>query len=112
MVFPNPDHFLLPGMFVRAEVEEGVDERAILVPQQGVARDPRGNAYALVVGADGKVESREVEVDRAIGNRWRVTRGLAAGDRVIVDGLLAVRPGMPVTAVEASPASAGGAAKE
>ena len=112
MVFPNPDHFLLPGMFVRAEVEEGVDERAILVPQQGVARDPRGIAYALVVGADGKVESRDVEVDRAIGNRWRVTRGLAAGDRVIVDGLLAVRPGMPVTAVEASPASAGGAAKE
>ena len=82
------------------------------MPQQGVARDPRGNAYALVVGADGKVESRDVEVDRAIGNRWRVTRGLAAGDRVIVDGLLAVRPGMPVTAVEASPASAGGAAKE
>ncbi len=104
MVFPNPDHVLLPGMFVRAVVEEGVDEQAILAPQQGVARDPRGNAYALVVGADGKVESRDLDVDRAFGNRWRVTRGLAAGDRVIVDGLLMARPGMPVAAVEATAA--------
>ncbi len=87
MVFPNPDHVLLPGMFVRAVVEEGVDEAAILAPQQGVARDPRGNAYALVVGADGKVETRELQLGRAFGNRWLVTSGLAAGDRVIVDGL-------------------------
>jgi len=112
MVFPNPDHVLLPGMFVRAVVEEGVDEQAILAPQQGVARDPRGNAYALVVGADGKVESRDLEVDRAFGNRWRVTRGLAAGDRVIVDGLLAARPGTPVAAVEAAPAGSAAAPQE
>ncbi len=112
MVFPNPDHLLLPGMFVRAVVEEGVDEQAVLAPQQGVARDPRGNAYALVVGADGKVEARELEVDRAFGNRWRVTRGLAAGDRVIVDGLLMVRPGMPVAAVEAEPAGTAPAPQE
>lgn len=106
MVFPNPDHVLLPGMFVRAVLEEGSDERAILAPQQGVARDPRGNAYALVVGADGKVESRELEIGRAIGNRWLVTKGLAAGDRVIVDGLLTLRPGMPVAAVPAGETTA------
>jgi len=109
MVFPNPDHILLPGMFVRAVVEEGVNEAAILAPQQGVSRDPRGNAYALVVGADGKVESRTLEIGRAFGNRWLVTSGLAAGDRVIVDGLLAVRPGIQVNAVPAgeTPAAAG-----
>jgi membrane fusion protein (multidrug efflux system) len=102
MVFPNPDHVLLPGMFVRAVVEEGVDEAAILAPQQGVARDPRGNAYALVVAADGKVETRELQLGRAFGNRWLVTSGLAAGDRVVVDALQAVRPGMQVTAVDAA----------
>ncbi|MCZ7649829.1 MAG: efflux RND transporter periplasmic adaptor subunit [Thermoanaerobaculia bacterium] len=98
MVFPNPDHLLLPGMFVRAVVEEGVDEQAILVPQQAVQRDPRGNAFALVVGAEEKVEIRALQVGRAIGNRWLVLDGLAAGDRVLVDGLVAVRPGMAVTA--------------
>lgn len=98
MVFPNPDHLLLPGMFVRAVVEEGVDERAILAPQQAVQRDPRGNAFALVVGAEEKVEIRTLQVGRAIGNRWLVHDGLAAGDRVLVDGLVAVRPGMAVTA--------------
>ena len=106
MVFPNPDHVLLPGMFVRAVVEEGVDAAALLAPQQGVQRDPRGNAFALVVGADGKVESRELQLGRAVGNRWLVTGGLAAGDRVIVDGLLAARPGTPVTAIEAAPPAA------
>ena len=107
LVFPNPDNLLLPGMFVRAVVEEGVNEAAILAPQQGVARDPRGNAFALVLGADGKAESRELQIGRAIGSRWLVTSGLAAGDRVIVDGLLSVRPGMPVTAVEAALPAAG-----
>ena len=101
MVFPNPDHLLLPGMFVRAVVEEGVDEAAILAPQQGVTRDPRGNAYALVAGADGKVESRELQLGRAIGSRWLVESGLAPGDRVIVDGLQFLRPGMDVSAVPA-----------
>ena len=110
MVFPNPDHVLLPGMFVRAVVEEGADEAAILAPQQGVSRDPRGNAFALVVGADGKVEARELQLGRAIGNRWLVESGLAAGDRVIVDALQFLRPGMAVSAVPAGePAGDAGA---
>ncbi len=113
MVFPNTDHVLLPGMFVRAVVEEGVDEHAILVPQQGVTRDVRGNPIAWIVGKDGKVEQRSLEVDRAIGDKWLVTRGLAAGDRLIVEGLQRVRPGVPVSAVPfvppARPASGPGA---
>ena len=110
MVFPNPDATLLPGMFVRAIVEEGVNEQAILVPQQGVTRDPKGNASALVVGADGKAAVRAIDVDRAIGDRWLVTSGLADGDRVIVEGLQKVRPGVPVKAVPfaAAAARAGG----
>ena len=99
MVFPNPDLELLPGMFVHAIVEEGVDEDAILAPQQGVSRDPRGNPVALVVGPDGKVESRTLQLGRALGGRWLVVTGLAGGERLIVDGLQNVRPGMPVKAV-------------
>ncbi len=101
MVFPNPEHVLLPGMFVRAVVEEGVDENAILAPQQGVSRDPRGNAVALVVGPDGTVEQRTLELGRALGNRWLVVQGLAAGDQLIVDGLQRVRPGATARAVPA-----------
>lgn len=99
MVFPNPKQMLLPGMFVRATIEDGVDEQAILAMQQGVTRDVKGNATALVVGADNKVEQRMLTVDRAIGNTWRVTSGLKAGDRLIVEGLQKVRPGVPVKAV-------------
>lgn len=99
MVFPNPHNVLLPGMFVRASVEEGVNEQALLVPQQGVTRDLKGNPVALVVGKDEKVEQRMLTVDRAIGDKWLVLDGLAAGDRVIVDGLQRVRPGAPVRAV-------------
>jgi membrane fusion protein (multidrug efflux system) len=102
MVFPNREHVLLPGMFVRAIVEEGIDENAILAPQQGISRDPRGNAMALVVGADGVVEERMLELERAVGDRWLVTSGLGAGDQVIVDGLQRVRAGMPVRAVPAA----------
>jgi membrane fusion protein (multidrug efflux system) len=109
MVFPNPDVTLLPGMFVRAIVEEGVLEKAILAPQQGVTRDPKGNASAMVVGADGKVEQRTLEVDRAIGDRWLVTSGLADGDQVIVEGLQKIRPGVPVKPVPFTPAPAGAA---
>ena len=98
MVFPNPEHQLLPGMFVRALVEEGADERAVLVPQQAVQRDPRGNAFAFAVGAGETIEVRPLQVGRAIGSRWLVTAGLGAGDRVVVDGLFSVRPGIPVTA--------------
>jgi membrane fusion protein (multidrug efflux system) len=101
MVFPNPDHVLLPGMFVRAIVEEGVDEQAILAPQPGVTRDPKGNAIAWVVGAAGKVEQRALQLDRAIADQWLVSEGLLAGDRVIVEGLQKVRPGDPVRAVPA-----------
>jgi len=99
MVFPNPRHILLPGMYVRAIVEEGVAEQAILVPQQGVTRDPKGNAIALVVDSSDKVEQRTLTVDRAIGSRWLVTEGLRAGDRVIVEGLQKVRPGVAVKIV-------------
>jgi len=99
MVFPNPKHVLLPGMYVRAVVEEGVAEQAILAPQQGVTRDPKGNAVALVVDASDKVEQRTLKVDRAIGSKWLITEGLRAGDRVIVEGLQKVRPGAAVKVV-------------
>ena len=99
MVFPNPDHVLLPGMFVRAVIEEGVIEQALLVPQQGVARDPKGNPYALIVDAEGNVEQRMLTIDRAEGNQWLVTAGLKPGDQVIVEGVQKVRPGAPAKAV-------------
>jgi membrane fusion protein, multidrug efflux system len=99
MVFPNPDQVLLPGMFARAIVEEGVRENAVMVPQQAVTRDPKGNATAFVVGADDKVAERKLALDRAIGDRWLVVDGLAAGDRVIVEGMQRVRPGASVRAV-------------
>ncbi len=109
MVFPNPDHVLLPGMYVRAVVEEGVLSDAILVPQQGVARTPKGEPYALVVGKDGRPEQRMLAVGRTIGDRWLVTAGLAAGDQVIVEGTQRVRPGADVKAVPYDPPAAGAA---
>lgn len=99
MVFPNPHHTLLPGMFVRAQVLEGVVEQAMLVPQQGVSRDPKGNPLVLLVTAEGKVEQRMIAVDRAIGDRWLVASGLAPGDQVIVEGIQRVRPGASVKVV-------------
>ena len=95
-VFPNPNGIILPGMFVRAIFKEGVDEDAILIPQQAVSRDPKGNPLVLVVGAENKVEQKAVTLDRAIGNRWLVASGLQAGDKVIVEGAMKVRPGVPV----------------
>jgi membrane fusion protein (multidrug efflux system) len=92
----------LPGMYVRALVGNGVRPQGILVPQQGIARDPQGNATALVVGKDDKVELRAVQTSRTIGDKWLVDGGLEAGDRVIVEGLQKVQPGAPVTATEAS----------
>jgi len=100
MVFPNPDYVLLPGMFVRAVVEEGVLEQAIVVPQQGVTRDPKGNAVALVVNSSDKVERRMLQLDRATGDKWVALSGLAAGDRVIVEGIQKVRPGDSVKVVD------------
>jgi membrane fusion protein, multidrug efflux system len=110
MVFPNPEAVLLPGMFVRAVVEEGVKEQGLLAPQQGVTRDPKGNAQTLIVDGEGKVAQRQIEVDRTIGDAWLVTRGLEPGDRVIVDGLQRIRVGDPVNAVPyAAPAAPGAA---
>jgi membrane fusion protein (multidrug efflux system) len=106
-VFPNPKGVLLPGMYVRAVVEEGVAERAILVPQRGVTRDPSGNATALVIGAGDKVEPRLLKVSRTLGDNWLVEEGLRKGDRVIVEGLQKARPG---AAVKAVPFGAGPAA--
>jgi membrane fusion protein (multidrug efflux system) len=99
VVFPNPDSVLLPGMFVRAVVREGIKERAILIPQQAVSRDPKGNPVALVVDPGGKVSQRTLTLDRAIGDRWLVSSGLAAGDQVIVEGMQKARPGASVKAV-------------
>ncbi len=99
LVFANPDLVLLPGTFVRAVVEEGVREEAILVPQQGVSRDPKGNPIALVVDDSNKVGLRPLELDRAMGDRWLVNKGLGPGDRVIVEGTERLRPGATVRAV-------------
>jgi len=96
MVFPNPNGVLLPGMFVRTAVKEGVSDHAILIPQQAVTRDPKGNPLALIVNAAGVVEPRMLTLDRAIGDKWLVTGGLAAGEQVIVEGLQKARPGTAV----------------
>lgn len=98
VVFPNPEDVLLPGMFVRAEITEGINEQAILIPQQGVSRDPKGNPFALVVDAESKAVFHPLFLDRAIGNKWLVASGVAPGDRLIVEGLLMLRPGTVVTA--------------
>ena len=99
-IFPNPEHTLLPGMFVRARLEEGVNPDALLVPQQGVTRTPRGDASAMVVGEGDKVEVRQITATQAIGDKWLVTEGLKTGDRVIITGLQKVRPGVQVKAQE------------
>lgn len=102
-IFPNPDQLLLPGMFVRAIIEEGVSEQAILVPQRGVTRNPAGDALVMVVDAEEKVSARVIEVERTIGSRWLVRTGLEAGDRVILEGIQKVRPGTRVKAVPFGP---------
>ncbi len=98
-VFPNPEQLLLPGMFARAVVQEGVNESALLVPQRGVSRNQKGEPVAMVVGADEKVEARPLKIDRAVGEAWLLAEGLAAGDRVILEGLQRIRPGVPVRAL-------------
>jgi membrane fusion protein (multidrug efflux system) len=105
-VFPNPERKLLPGMFVRARLLEGMAAQGgLLVPQRGITRNPRGEATALVVNEAGKVELRELTTERAMGDSWLVSTGLAAGDRVIVEGVQQVRPGAQVNAVEWAPAA-------
>ena len=99
MVFPNPKSILLPGMYVRVVVQEGIAEQAILVPQQGVTRDPKGNPIALIVDDAGMARQRMLTLDRAIGDKWLVSSGLAPGDRLIVEGLQRARPGAAVKVV-------------
>ncbi len=106
-IFPNPDGLLLPGMFVRATVIEGVEPKAILAPQQGVGRNEKGDPTALVVDAKGFARLRLLKVSEAIGDQWLVTSGLRVGDKLIVEGLQKVRPDTPVRAVPASFAKAG-----
>jgi membrane fusion protein (multidrug efflux system) len=95
-VFPNPQHLLLPGMFVRGQLDEGVQSRGILVPQRGVSRDERGRPTVIVVGKNNMAELRVIEADRSVGTSWLVTGGLKPGDKVIVDAGPLLRPGVPV----------------
>jgi membrane fusion protein (multidrug efflux system) len=109
-IFPNPKQTLLPGMFVRAILEEGINENAILVPQRGVTRNPKGEAMVMVVGAQEKVEPRVITVTRTVGDNWLVNGGLKAGDRVILEGIQRARPGTPVKSVPFGAAPAAQAA--
>ncbi|WP_272913119.1 efflux RND transporter periplasmic adaptor subunit [Solidesulfovibrio fructosivorans] len=113
LIFPNPKGEILPGMFVRAVITEGVNPQAILVPQQGVSRNPKGQPYALIVDKENKVELRMLTLDRAIGGDWLVAKGLAPGDRVIVEGAQMLRPGTVVnaTALDQKPKGDSPAAK-
>ncbi|MGA3085447.1 MAG: efflux RND transporter periplasmic adaptor subunit [Thermodesulfobacteriota bacterium] len=98
-IFPNPNGVLLPGMFVRTLVQEGVDKKALLIPQQAVSRDPKGTPLTLIVDAKSKVQLRMLTLDRAIGDQWLVSSGLAPGERVIVEGMQKVTPGVSVKTV-------------
>jgi membrane fusion protein (multidrug efflux system) len=102
-LMPNPERLLLPGMFVREEIQEGVRQGAVLAPQQGVSHDTRGTANALVVGPNDTVELRTLQTDRAVGDQWLVTSGLKPGDRVVVEGLQMAKPGMKVVPEEYRP---------
>lgn len=105
VLVPNPDGLLLPGMYVRAQVDMGQRPQGLLAPQQAITRDPKGHAVAMVVNAEGVVEARVLTANRTQGDQWLVDEGLQAGDRVIVEGLQKVRPGAPVRVVEAGAAS-------
>jgi membrane fusion protein (multidrug efflux system) len=107
VVFPNPEDILLPGMFVQTVIKEGVNEQAILIPQQGVSRDTKGNPFALIVDAESKAAFRPLTLDRAIGDKWLVSAGLAPGDPVIVEGLMMLRPGTMVKAAPFKESQAG-----
>src|SRR5689334_22436799 len=109
--FPNPDGLLLPGMYVRAEFAPLEVRAAILAPQQGISRDVKGNATAVIIAADSTAQVRQVVADRTVGDRWLVSSGLNAGDKLVVEGLGRIKPGQKVTAVpvQAGPPSAGAA---
>jgi membrane fusion protein (multidrug efflux system) len=93
-VFPNPQHTLLPGMFVHEHLDEGIDERGLLVPQQAVTHNGRGEATTIVVLPDNRISTRVIKTERAIGDQWLVSEGVAAGDRVVVTGLQRIKPGV------------------
>lgn len=101
-VFPNPQHELLPGMFVQARLQTGSKSAAILAPQQGVTRNPKGEAVAMVVGEGNKVEVRTLKAERTAGSFWLVSEGLAPGDRLITEGLQFIKPGVEVQVQAAS----------
>lgn len=96
VVVPNPDRLLLPGMYVRAQVSNAIVEDGLLIPQQAIQRTPAGEAYAMVVAADGTAQRKVLELDQTVGDAWLVRKGLAEGDRVIVEGLQKIRPGVAV----------------
>lgn len=99
VIVPNPKGILLPGMFVRAVVKEGINKQAILVPQQAVFRDPKGNPFVYIVDRENKVQIRPIKVDRAIGDQWLVSEGLQVGEKVIIEGIQKIMPGVPVKPV-------------
>jgi membrane fusion protein (multidrug efflux system) len=108
IVVPNPQHVLLPGMYVRAVLLEGVAEQAIVIPQQGVNRNPKGEPFALVVDEAGKVQLRNLTLNRALGDQWLVSSGLAPQERVVVEGMMNVRPGATVKVIPWESPKAGG----
>jgi membrane fusion protein (multidrug efflux system) len=113
VIVPNPKGHLLPGMFLRAVVQEGINHEGILIPQQAVSRDPMGNPIALIVDGEGKVIQRTLTLDRAMRDRWLVASGLAPGERVIVEGSQKVQPGAAVRVVPFQEGeTSGGASKK
>lgn len=102
MIFPNPDGLLLPGMFVRAVIKEGMKKEAILIPQQTVSRDPKGNPYVMVLDETSKVQNRSITIDRAIKDQWLVSKGLVPGEQIVIEGLQRLRPGTAVKVVSYS----------
>lgn len=109
VVVPNPEHLLLPGSYLRAIVGTGVRAQAVLAPQRGILRGPKGETSAMVLGADDKVEARAVRVSETVGDQWLVEEGLVAGDRVIVEGLQKIQPGMPARVAQPPAESAAAA---
>jgi membrane fusion protein, multidrug efflux system len=105
--FPNPQHILLPGMYVHAEIEEGINRSAMLLPQQAVSHNSHGDPTVLLVGADNKVVVRTIQTGPAVGDKWVVTGGLKAGETVVVDGLQNAHPGGTVQPVTAEAATGG-----
>lgn len=99
VLFPNQDNILLPGMFVRAEISEGVNSNAILIPQESVMRDPKGNPFVFVVKDNDEIEQKPIVIDRAVGNKWLLQSGIKSGERVVIEGIQKVKHGDKVKVV-------------